>query len=205
MMLRNLFAAVVVASLGVVGLSTEAGAYCYYNKLTWKRGDSALEAIPVYIDLGDVGDLRRTGLDTTTLISYVLTVVQELNRSSVTAPRLYYAGIRRPDFLVTLSSLPDGAGIHIRASLCSTDDVDSDDDGDLDDDIGGTGIASRGGEGTNRGLIRLRPLLDKNGNVCPVMEPWNTLGAKAISGGITECEEPYPGVIHPVKNYCIPF
>jgi hypothetical protein len=198
-------AALCCALVGAAVCASQAAAYCYYNSLLWERDGDALEAIPVYLDFGPVGDLKRTGLSEATLISYTMTILEEHNRAAVTAPRLYFGGVRRPDHRVTASNSPDGAGIHIRAALCKTDDVDANDDGKFDDDPDATAIASRGDAGENKAVIRVRPLLDSQGLLCPLFEPWNTLGAKAIAGGITECEEPFPGVFHPSKGYCIPF
>ncbi len=179
-------------------LPTNAAAYCYYNTRTWKRGNQPLEEIPVYVDLGPVGDLRRTGLDEKTLVHYVMATLQEINRASGTTPRLYFGGIRRPDALMTRSSLPDGSGVHIRAARCTDDDNGQ-------DDPGAIAIASRGSEGENKAVIRFKPLLDDDGALCSGFEPYNTVGAQQIGGGIEECVEPFPGVFSPAKGYCIPY
>jgi len=191
--------ALLFSAVLVVLPAIEVSSYCYFNRQVWQRDGDVLEAIPVYLDFGPVGDLTRLGLSEVTLISYTMTILEEHNRSAVTAPRLYFGGVRRPGHLVTLSDLPEGSGIHVRASLCSTDDEDA------DDDPGATADAFRGGPGSNKARIRMRPLLDSAGDLCPTFEPWNTLGAKAIAGGITPCQEPYPGVFSPNKGYCIPF
>jgi hypothetical protein len=184
-------------------VASQAAAYCYYDSLLWQRDGDPLEAIPVYLDFGPVGDLKRTGLSETTIISYTMTIIEEFNRSSVTAPRLYFGGVRRPDHLVTVSNLPDGrASTFARRSL--VDDVDSD----------GTERSTTTRERPESptaaaAAIIAQPfasaLLTRQGALCPVFEPWNTVGALAINGGIVECAEPFPGVFSPAKGYCIPY
>lgn len=198
MRLRYTLLAAVMAALTMLTGSPRASAYCYdAANLTWQRDGAPLEAIPVYLDFGAMGDLRRTGLDGPTLVRYTLALIEEVNRSAGVHPRLYFGGIREPAHLVTAGNLPDGAGIHIRAARCS------DDDGG-DDRSGGTADAARGPEGSNRARIRLTPLLADDGTLCSDFEPWNTEGAEQIGPNIPVCEEPYPGVFSPTKGYCIP-
>jgi hypothetical protein len=174
-------------------------AYCYDSTPTWVRDSDPLEAIPVYIDLGGPGDLRRTGLDEDTLKQYVMTILEEVNRSAGRSPRLYFGGIRTPDTLINLSDLPAGSGIHIRAARCL------DDSGGDADNPGAVGVTNPGGAGSNRALIRLKSLLADDGEVCSDFEPWNTTGAQQIGPDVPVCVEPYPGVFSEKKGYCIPY
>lgn len=198
MTLRHPLLTLILIATGLATMASTASAYCYDTEHTWQRGGEPLEAIPVYLDFGSVGDLRRTGLSGPTLVRYTLAMIEEINRSSGVHPRLYFGGIREPDHLVTASNLPDGAGIHVRASRCS------DDDGG-DDRSGGTADAVRGPAGSNRARIRMTPLLAEDGTICGDFEPYNTEGALQINGGIPVCEEPYPGVFSEAKGYCIPY
>ncbi|HKV08461.1 MAG TPA: hypothetical protein VJ725_10000 [Thermoanaerobaculia bacterium] len=193
----------VLAGLLLCGLAPAAHGYCYKNRSIWKQGNSVLAAIPVYIDLGPEGDLRRLGLKEETLANYVMAVLEEVNRASVTAPRLYFGGFRRPERLLPSTS---GSGLHLRAALCSTDDtcpkgVCADDPNATADATG----ASQSTEGTLRARIRFRTLFDKSQELCPSFNPWNTLGARQIPPGTETCEEPFPGIVNPIKGYCIPF
>jgi hypothetical protein len=218
-MKRSTLRGLALAGLAFCGLASAAHGYCYRNKLAWKQGGSVLEAIPVYIDLGSEGDLRRLGLGEGTLTNYVMAVLDEVNRSSVTAPRLYFGGFRSTPRL--LSSTPSGSGIHLRAAQCSTDDVCSMEletcqnkkDGDpgnntaidCKDDPCAQGETAMGSEGSQASRIKLRTRFDEIGNLCPAFEAWNTLGAKVPAGEPTTCEEPSPGVVHPGKGICVSF
>ena len=200
-------AALCCALLGAGVFASRAAAYCYYNSLPWQRDGDVLGAIPVYLDFGPVGDLKRTGLSEATLISYTMAVLEEHNRSAVTAPRLYFAGVRRPNHRVTVTNLPEGAGIHIRAALCSTDDEDANQNGTFDDDPGATAVVNRGGAGENKALLRVRTMLDSQGQLCPSFRAVEHAGRagyrrrhrslrRAVSRGL----QPVEGLLHPFQG-----